>query len=171
MLRQYPAVFWMDSSFRWMTSDMTHLYQRARDSSGFVLFGPTDHSNFAVTHPGMFRYLATNIEKQKQTQQFGATAVFVVNTRSNFDDVQWWYYLCALTEDCIASFKQLYCSFGRDRFGKFADCHRFDQSLANVLLSTKWQYNTSRYGMAASRLYKIERSPTSNFKMKTCKKT
>ncbi|KAK2186416.1 hypothetical protein NP493_201g04025 [Ridgeia piscesae] len=125
VLRKYPAVFWMDASFRWMTPNMTQLYQRARDSDGFVLFGPTGHSNFAVTHPGMFRYLTTNIEKQKQTQQFGATAAFVVNTRSNFDEVLWWYYLCALTEDCIAPFKKLSCHFASDRYGTFADCHRF----------------------------------------------
>ena len=45
----------MEASFRWMTPDMTQLYQRARDSDGFVLFGSAGHSNFAVTHPGMFR--------------------------------------------------------------------------------------------------------------------
>ena len=88
--------------FRCISPDMTQLYQRARDSDGFVMFGSTGHSNFAVTHPGMFRYLPTDIGKQKQTTQFGATAAFVVNTRSNFDEVLWWYYLCALTEDCIA---------------------------------------------------------------------
>ena len=158
----------MDSSFRWMTPDMTQLYQRARDSGGFVLSVPTGHSNFAVTHPGMFRYLATNIEKQKQTEQFGATAVFVVNTRANFDEVLWWYYLCALTEDCVAPSKQRFCRFASDRFGKFAECHRFDQSLANVLLSTRWDYNPSRYAMGASNLYVIERFVTSHFTVNTC---
>ena len=158
----------MDASFRWMTPDMTQLYQRARDSDGFVLFGPTRHSNFAVTHPGMFRYLPTNVGKQKQTTQFGATASFVVNTRSNFDEVLWWYYLCALTEDCIAPFKKLSCHFARDAYGTFADCHRFDQSLANVLLSTRWKYDTSRYAMAYGRLFNIERYVTSHFRVKTC---
>ena len=147
---------------------MTQLYQRARDSDGFVVFGSTGHSNFAVTHPGMFRYLATNIEKQKQTTQFGTGAIFVVNTRSNFDEVLWWFYLCALTEDCIAAFSKLACRFARDRYGTFANCHRFDQSLANVLLSTRWKYDTSRYTIGYGQFFVFERHATSHFRVKTC---
>ncbi|KAI0238682.1 hypothetical protein LSAT2_010566 [Lamellibrachia satsuma] len=170
VLRQYPAVFWMDASFRWKTPNMTQLYQRARDSDGFVLFGTTGHSNFAVTHLGMYSYLPTNVVRQKRTEQFGATSAFVVNTRSNYDEVLFSYYLCALTQDCIASMTNRFCKFSKDRYGSFAKCHRFDQSLANLLLSNRWCYNSTRYSLLDSSLFAIERSVTSHFKIKVCKK-
>ena len=160
----------MDTSFRWKTFNMTQLYQRARDSDGFVLFGTTGHSNFAVTHPGMYSYLPTNVGRQKRTEQFGATAAFVVNTRSNFDEMLFSYYQCALTQDCIASMTNRFCKFSKDRYSRFANCHRFDQSLANVLLSTRWCYNSTRYGLPDSSLFAIQRSVTSHFKIKVCKK-
>ncbi|KAI0238690.1 hypothetical protein LSAT2_010574 [Lamellibrachia satsuma] len=170
VLRQYPAVFWMDASFRWMTPNMTQLYQRAIDSDGFVLFGRTIHSNYAVTHPGMYAYLPTNVEMQKSVTQLGATGAFVVNTRSNFDEVLWWYYMCALTQDCIASMTNRFCNFPNDHYKTFAKCHRFDQSLANILLSNRWRYNTTRYCMPDSNLFKFEYLVTSNYKIKVCNK-
>ena len=160
----------MDTSFRWKTTNMTQLYQRARDSDGFVLFGIASHSNFAVTHPGMYRYLPTNVGRQKRIEQIGATAAFVVNTRSNFDEVLFLYYLCALTQDCIASTTNRFCKFTKDRHSRFANCHRFDQSLANLLLSNRWCYNSTRYSLLDSSLFAIERSVTSHFKIKVCKK-
>ena len=40
----------------------------------------TGHSNYAVTHPDMYRYLVTDIEKQKTIEQFGAGALLIYRT-------------------------------------------------------------------------------------------
>ena len=51
-----------------------------------------------------------------------------------------WLVICVLKEDCIAPRgSTLYCgyNFPRDRFD---GCHRYDQSLQNILISNAYNY-------------------------------
>jgi hypothetical protein len=66
-----------------------------------------------------------------------------------YDLVVRWWFLCALTERCIASSRQLGCNFAHDplRHWKYGNCHRFDQSALGVLLAnniTLWRHSQAR---------------------------
>ena len=160
----------MDASFRLLTSNLTFLYEKAISSDGFVIFGETDHSNFAVTHQGMYRYLSTDTEAQKRTEQYGGGGLFIVNNRSNYRHVLWWYYLCAITEDCINSGSTFYCNFRGGRYKVYAGCHRFDQALINLLLSNRWRFNSTVYTIGLSaKLFKFVRHPTNLNTLAICK--
>ena len=172
MLRDHVAVQWIDASFRLLSSNLTPLYEKAISSDGFVLFGQTSHSNFAVTHRGMYRYLPTDTEAQKRTPQYGAGGLFIVNTRSNYRHILWWYYLCAVTEDCINAGGTLHCHFNSraGRYKVYVGCHRFDQALANILASNRWHFNYRVYTIGESlKLYKYIREPTKLYTLAVCK--
>jgi hypothetical protein len=53
-----------------------------------------------------------------------------------YSNVIRWWFLCALTADCIAPTNDLLCKFasGADRDSQYAKCHRYDQSALNILL-------------------------------------
>ena len=40
----------------------------------------SNHSNFAVTHSGMYRYLATDVSTQKHIEQFGSGIMLIYRT-------------------------------------------------------------------------------------------
>ncbi len=54
--------------------------------------------------------------------------------------------LCALEKQCMApQGVGLACSWGANQFDYYARCHRYDQSVFNILLVNRHQYNRSRY--------------------------
>ncbi|CAH3185469.1 unnamed protein product [Porites evermanni] len=71
-------------------------------------------------------------------------AVFYVSTTVQ-RRVMKWLVICVLKEDCISPpGSTLYCGFNfpRDRFG---GCHRYDQSLQNILISNAYNYEQEKY--------------------------
>ena len=48
--------------------------------SKFPFFFSSPHSNFAVTHPDMYRYLPTDVNAQKNVRQFGGGILLVYRT-------------------------------------------------------------------------------------------
>ena len=149
-----------------MSSNMTLATNRAVENGGMVLFGSTGHSTFAVTHRAMFDFLPTDVERQKTITQHIGGIILVYNTRIIFKHVLRWMYLCALEETCIAPIRTTGCSFTNGRYKYFANCHRFDQSLMNILLSNHFGYNETKY--VAKDFATIQRYVTSKFKIKSC---
>ena len=160
-------MLWFDASVR-MSSNMTRATKQAVRNGGMMLFVPTPHSNFAVTHRGMFDFLPTNIKRQQQTTQYAGGMMLIYNTRTVFEHVLRWMYLCALEEKCMAPTYERYCHFKSNKYKYYAKCHRFDQSLMNLLLSNQFGFKTSSYVCRSKAVAHFQRHFTSKFDIKVC---
>ncbi|ELT95300.1 hypothetical protein CAPTEDRAFT_202759 [Capitella teleta] len=124
-----PGVFWIDAATRFFNSSgFTILYQKVIRNGGFALISKSANSAFAVTHPGMYEYLPTDIELQKKFGMSESGAILMYKTQKVFDNIIWWWFLCSLSADCITPTVDLDCKFSKDIMRTFAHCHRVDQS-------------------------------------------
>ncbi|KAK5976030.1 hypothetical protein GCK32_018136 [Trichostrongylus colubriformis] len=113
--------------------------------SAFLLQTPASHSTFAATDPGVYNYFPTLIAYLKQYPNYEANFAFIVRTKEAITVLKW-FVLCALEKDCMGPpGAQLSCSFSNDRFKQYAKCHRYDQSVINLLLANMYGYNPKNY--------------------------
>ncbi len=96
------------------------------------------------------------------------------NTESAFWRFLYWLYLCSLDPDCIApSDSKLGCRFKPgDRFTSYANCHRFDQSILNIIAASYYNYTMESYlySNMNERVAGIRRRSTRGAeKVKSCK--
>ncbi|ELU07489.1 hypothetical protein CAPTEDRAFT_204101 [Capitella teleta] len=165
------AVFWIDTSVRFMSNNLTSAYNKAIESDGIVYFSKTTHSTFAVTHPSTYNFIPTNLTAQKKLNQLATNAALYYKTRKIFDGVLWWWFLCALRKDCISPTTEMICDFGlRDRMLEYAGCHRVDQSVANLLVSNLYGFEIERClaSLREDGVFKIKRHPTHYYQLRQC---
>jgi hypothetical protein len=144
MLLDHRGVFWLDSSVRFKSSKMQNVYKQAVCNGGILTFADAGHSNFAVIHQGMYRYLPIPRDMAIKTVQKAATVVYFYRTKMIYDEIISWWFLCSLEHDCMASSHSVYgCSFRGN--GVYAGCHRFDQSALNILMANLYEYDVNIY--------------------------
>ena len=106
--------------------------------------GITGHSIIAATHPGMMEYIPIKTNDSVK-DMFEANSMIVINTPEVQTHIMKWLVTCALKEDCIAPVgARLYCDFNFPK-DKFRGCHRYDQSLVNILVSNVYSSDRNRY--------------------------
>uniref|UniRef100_A0A9J2P741 Nucleotide-diphospho-sugar transferase domain-containing protein n=1 Tax=Ascaris lumbricoides TaxID=6252 RepID=A0A9J2P741_ASCLU len=120
--------------------------------STYLLHSFTGHGIFAATHPGCliqtYRFFPTNFEeiKKQKAKMYEAGLIFAVYTADTVANILRWYVACALEEGCMGSRTPLsYCNFNTDRFAVFANCHRYDQSVVNLLIANAFFYDRHYY--------------------------
>lgn len=165
-LEEFGAIWYMDTSVRWKKDRLELVYDEIRcrkdhalpeswnffenpnatlecGKSAYLLQSSSDHGVFPTTHPGVYEYIPTLLRylKQRSSENHDAGFVFVVRTADAVNILKW-YVLCALEKDCMAPpGARLACRFGDDRFAHYAECHRYDQSVINLLLANAYGYN------------------------------
>ncbi|KHJ93649.1 hypothetical protein OESDEN_06436 [Oesophagostomum dentatum] len=170
VLKEFGALWYMDTSVRWKRDRLSVVYseiscqkEKARQNfsvgldvsvtksyrkkSAFLLHAAVSNSIFATTNPDVYAYIPTDIEaiKDESCLSLQAGFAFIVRTLEAKEILKW-YVLCALEKDCMAPpGSQVKCSFGRDRFATYASCHRYDQSIINLLLANAYHYNVANY--------------------------
>ena len=158
----------MDASIRLQSNNFTKVFRYAVASDGLVFFRSTGISNYAVTHPTMYEFLPTLQSRQKKTAMHCGGIILVYNTRSIFHNVLRWWLLCAAEEKCIVPIPRTACNLSKKSpMETFANCHRFEQSCVNVLVSNYHGYNASIYSVPNQGLISVERWPTNHFKIQT----
>ncbi|VDM25251.1 unnamed protein product [Toxocara canis] len=123
-----------------------NVYECAKSS--YLLHAFTGHGIYSVTDPEIYRFLPTNFDeiKKQKAKMYEAGLIFAVRTSDMVTDILRWYVACALEEDCMGSRKPLaYCNFATDRYGVFANCHRYDQSVLNLLVANAFFYDRHYY--------------------------
>ncbi|CAJ0604880.1 unnamed protein product [Cylicocyclus nassatus] len=99
---------------------------------------------------GLYEYLPTNTKELKKNECYAAGFAFAVRTADTVELIKW-YVLCALEKDCMAPpGAKLKCSFGKDKHGTYANCHRYDQSVINILLANMHNHNPKGYVVKTS---------------------
>ena len=114
-------------------------------STGVVFYlDTTGHSIIAATQPGMLEYFPM-MKEGAVKDMLQAGAVIYINKDEVQRHLMKWVVICAFKEDCIAPpGTTLFCGFNfpRDRFG---GCHRYDQSLQNILVSNAYNHEHEKY--------------------------
>ena len=146
ILGEFDGAMWFDSSIKFKRNNTHEVLQRlARQRSGFSFFvGITGHSIVAATHPGMMEYIPIKTNDAVK-DMFEANSMIVINTPEVQKHIMKWLAICSLEEDCIAPVgSELYCGFNFPK-DKFGGCHRYDQSLVNILVSNVYSSDRNRY--------------------------
>ena len=145
-LRTNQGVFWVDSSIRIRTSNITNsLRNIVHVTRGFMMFTNTGHSNYAVTAKQMYHYLPTRLTEMKRIEQLEGNAMLIYRTRDVYTNILQWLTLCALDHHCIAPINIRFCPFGSERFSEYVYCHRFDQSAVNILAANYVDFQDASY--------------------------
>uniref|UniRef100_A0A914UZU0 Uncharacterized protein n=1 Tax=Plectus sambesii TaxID=2011161 RepID=A0A914UZU0_9BILA len=138
--RQQHESGWHDDRWRLAVSKC--------DKFAYLLHGYAGHGIWPATHERVFEYFPTEVAelKKPKAKMYEAGFVFAVRTKEVNDLVLKWYVLCALQEDCMGpQGASLGCRFGNDRFADPGQCHRFDQSVVNLLLANANDYDRYYY--------------------------
>ena len=136
---------------------------------GFQLFIHNNHSNFAVTAPGMYDYIISDIDQLKLLRQLGGGFLAIARTKEAWDNVLKWGVLCSLEETCIQpKDSYLFCDFTDDYFTKYAGCHRFDQSMFNILIANWHNFNNEIIIPPFDDYIDVMRYPTDIYPRKKC---
>ncbi|GMT12170.1 hypothetical protein PFISCL1PPCAC_3467, partial [Pristionchus fissidentatus] len=140
VFREFEHFWIIDTSVRFFDVD-PYLYEfyaniTLGEIETMAMRHPATHSIFATTHSKMYNYLPMNFSLAKSLEMLEANTIFIA--RSNFSrEAVKWNALCALTSDCMAPAEAyVSCSFDKDRNGKYANCHRYDQSSINIIVSS-----------------------------------
>ncbi|CAD6190893.1 unnamed protein product [Caenorhabditis auriculariae] len=128
--------------------------------SAYLLHGFSGHGIYPATNPGVYKWIPTNMAELRKGSagMYDAGFVFAVWTRETIENILLWYVLCALQERCMAPRgATLGCSFKNDRYAEYADCHRYDQSVVNLLAANSYQYERRNYVSEIVDFFDIER--------------
>ena len=160
---------WVDSSIELTSSNLSATFDQMLKTNGVAVQSTTGHSNFAVTHETMYRYLPTRIDKMKSNEQREASNIVMYRTRSVVTYILKWFVLCSLERSCIAPIMNRFCHFkGEDRFNTFADCNRYDQSLLNILLNNYFNFNSDLFFVRDASI-RVERLHKLKWPLKRCR--
>ena len=136
-MNEYSGVFWVDASVQFLSNREDLLTRAALERGGFGIFHRIGYSPVWHTHPGMYKYLPTDLTLLKlQTAIPSAGYILVYRTREVLDEVFNWNVLCSLTADCIAPPGSLALpNFRRTKnLRDWAGIHRYDQASMDILL-------------------------------------
>uniref|UniRef100_A0A914QDL3 Uncharacterized protein n=1 Tax=Panagrolaimus davidi TaxID=227884 RepID=A0A914QDL3_9BILA len=148
VLEEVESVFYFDSSIIFLNQDgesIKDVFEKMDtefSKCGIRQFGRVGHTIFAATHPKMFELFNISSQIVKQNFMYSANS-FVVTPKASKIIRKWTE--CALEKECMApEGSKLYCMLPILWEGKYANCHRFDQS-ALALLTLQCSLDTKDF--------------------------
>ena len=148
----YPAVLWVDSSIRFNVEPdaLSDLYKHIlTKTKGFTFFKNNVRPQlcYECTHPDMYKFIPSDQERLKSLPQFCACIMMFYRTEWVITNALYWYVTGALNKPCIEpAGSQKTCKRpGKGPRGPYLDCHRYDQSLINMVVSNELNYHVDSY--------------------------
>ncbi|CEF62835.1 Protein of unknown function DUF1647 family-containing protein [Strongyloides ratti] len=162
-LRDYKAIWYIDSSVSFTRSNLTDVYNAMESKkSSYFLHSKAFHGIVRATASETFNYFPTNIKQivEKRGLMYQAGLAYILRENETMKKIVKWYLLCSLEKDCIAPrHSKRVCDFlTSNKYGyNIDDCHRFDQSIINIILWNTYEGNTTEYTSGIKNFYLIER--------------
>ena len=142
-LKDFSGVFWVDSSSYFLTSNLTYILNQIK-KTGAALLTKTHHSNFAVTNKKTFEYIPSDEILALQIQKQSGITLFY-RTYQVIKNIIRWHVYCALDKQCMAPIDIKVCSWGPNPVAYYTGCHRYDQSVINILCHNFFFYCNLSY--------------------------
>lgn len=142
MISISASFVWLDASFRFDALTCKELLRihstpTSTDFPAVLLYLDPRHSILSSTHPNIYKYFPTNVSSVAHARMLG-TGVMMLRRSPALQFMQTFWVLCALTQDCLApAGSVIKCHWDKTEnrvVDEYSCCHRFDQSLINVLL-------------------------------------
>ncbi|KAI6193199.1 hypothetical protein M3Y96_00993000 [Aphelenchoides besseyi] len=138
-LQEYGTFFYFDSSIRITGRNMNEFLRAVKDRRLTPLSNhvATSHSVFSTTHMKMYDYLPLPFVVLQMTD---FTSTMFVSDSPYTRKVLKWFYLCAMTKNCIAPKGAVrHCPLEKYATyypSLYLNCHRFDQAYWNLYFLT-----------------------------------
>ena len=164
-LRSYGAtgVWWVDTSVRFQSSNMSKIYNKLQESDGLLGFSGVEQLSFALSMNKTYEYLPTRVDRMKDLGQIGTGSLMVYRTYRAVSRVLNWWLLCAFDENCMNP------SRGERLCSKAAvECNRNDQSTLNILLANSYNFKLSNYQLN-TQTFRYSRSDVEH-KVRACRR-
>ncbi|XP_074657377.1 uncharacterized protein LOC141910584 [Tubulanus polymorphus] len=148
-LNKYGAILWMESSTRFITGDLSAAIREAKQT-GIRVYGVRHtYSTFSVTNPSVFMYLPSDMTRMRVSGQLQSAPMIIYHTRPVAERVMQWAVLCALERRCMSPTRASRRCYGLKRIrspasGRYLHCHRYDQSVFNVLLKNMFNFDSKK---------------------------
>ncbi|EYB90136.1 hypothetical protein Y032_0223g2672 [Ancylostoma ceylanicum] len=116
---------------------------------------------YITSFPALYSFFPVSINelRKPKAKMYEAGLVHAVKTKETMEKIVKWSVLCALEEKCMGT--QIIpntCEFNRsDPYSSFARCHRYDQSVVNVLLADAYYYDRRYYTSEITDFFRIQR--------------
>ncbi|CAH1774564.1 unnamed protein product [Owenia fusiformis] len=171
MTEHRVGVFWVDSSIRFKTGETETLWEKMKNGNGLVLFINTFINKIsAVTHPDMYEFLPADEQEMRGRTTYGCGALLIYNTKFAYEHFFQWFLLCALNAQCIAPVgSRIKCDEESKDRSAYRNCHRFDQSALNILISNMYNFwGNFEYEICDTTRLFVTRKETNMFELNFC---
>ena len=163
-------VFWADASIRFI-KDCESSFSKLDKFP--VMAHRHSKDIIQLTHTGTLEYLNVTREAMQNMRGLEATLVLFKTNEVAMHIIDLWYD-CAMHEDCIAPKKAIRgpCNFKLIKPGstKYIGCHRFDQSVLNVVIVREYGKKVYKYILdnLVNKSLKIKRHVSHDYTIKKC---
>uniref|UniRef100_A0A0N4ZQL3 Fe/B12 periplasmic-binding domain-containing protein n=1 Tax=Parastrongyloides trichosuri TaxID=131310 RepID=A0A0N4ZQL3_PARTI len=133
------------------------------NKSSFLLHSPAGHGIVPATHKGMFDYFpaSMNMLGSKRGEMYQSGLFYAIKTKDTTNKILKWSVLCALERNCIApkGSTRINCYTIRKKKNSESSsrCHRYDQSIYNILLANAYNYDAKNYVSENNNFFEIKR--------------
>lgn len=153
-LAEFGHMIWINPTFKLTGSDFASLIHDSHDSGVLLISYPARYTTYAVTHPSMYKFIPTNLEKLKKEPHLEIQAMIIHNTEEVHGNFMKLLTACAMEQACLApTTAEKHCDFdftGR----KYASCHRYAESAINILLKNMFDFDETLFSKTFASMFR-----------------
>lgn len=156
-LAEFGHITWINPGLKVSSTVFSELVHKSEDPGVLIIGQSADYSTFAVTNPGMYKYLAVDRTDLFKFPHIEIKAMIIHNNDDVMNHFMKILTACAVDERCLSPFgASSDCTFdvtGRE----YANCHRFDESAVNIILKNWLGHKPSSYMVKSTFLQPINK--------------